>query len=240
MKRAWANFPAGRRGLPVRALCCLIAVMTLGGCEMMQRIPGWSGRSRVVEPVEYRPTNVHRKSDVLPLEIKRVAVLPISGMTDDPSLEAGEDALGPVLQAELEKTKRFEIVAVSPEEMQRLTGQAKWRPDEELPEGFFERLHTRTGCDAVLFCQLARYHAYPPLAVGWKLSLVQGAGPEILWSVDEVFDAGNPEVASGAKAYYTQHVRTETPPQDSETIMRAPTLFGQYSLNAVFGTLPRR
>jgi len=50
-ERAWANFPAGRRGLPVRALCCLIAVMTLGGCEMMQRIPGWSGRSRVVEPV---------------------------------------------------------------------------------------------------------------------------------------------------------------------------------------------
>jgi hypothetical protein len=214
--------------------------MTLTGCEMMQRIPGWTGRPSVVEPAEYRPTNVHRKSDVLPLEIKRVAVLPMSGMTDDPSLEAGEDVLGPVLQAELVKTKRFEIVAVSPDEMQRLTGQAKWRPDEELPEGFFERLRTRTGCDAVMFCQLGRYQAYPPLAVAWKLSLVQGAGPEILWSVDELFDAGNPEVAKGARTYYAQHVRIETPLQDSETILHAPTLFGQYSLDAVFETLPRR
>jgi hypothetical protein len=236
MKRAWANFPAGRRRLPVQALCGLIAAMTLAGCAM----PRWSRMTGMGEAAEYHPTNVHRKSDVLPQEIKRVAVLPISGMTDDPSLEAGEDALGPVLQAELEKTKRFEIVAISPEEMKRLTGQAKWRPDEELPEGFFERLHTRTGCDAVLFCQLARYHAYPPLAVGWKLSLVQGAGPEILWSIDEMFDAGNPEVASGARAYYTQHIRIEQPLQDSETILRAPALFGQYSLSAVFGTLPQR
>ena len=236
MKRAWVNFLAGRRRLPVRALCGLVAAMTLGGCAM----PRWSRVSGMGETAEYHPTNVHRKSDVLPLEIKRVAVLPMSGMTDDPSLEAGEDALGPVLQAELEKTKRFEIVAISPEEMERLTGQAKWRPDEELPEGFFERLHTRTGCDAVLFCQLTRYQAYPPLAVGWKLSLVQGTGPEILWSADEVLDAGNPEVAGGARAYYTQHIRIEAPLQDSETILRAPALFGQYSLNAVFGTLPRR
>lgn len=239
MKRAWANFLTGRRELPVRALCGLIVAMTLGGCAM-SRLPWMSGMPRLVAAPEYHPTNVHRKSDVLPLEIKRVAILPMSGMTDDPSLAVGEDALEPVLQAELEKTKRFEIVVVSREEMKRLTGQAKWRPDEELPEGFFERLHTRTGCDAVLFCQLARYHAYPPLAVGWKLSLVQGAGPEILWSIDEVFDAGNPEVASGARAYYTQHIRVEASTQESETILRAPTLFGQYSLNAVFGTLPRR
>ena len=237
MKRAWANFPAGGRNLPVRAVCALLAAMALGGCETMPQIPGFS---KVVETPEYRPTNIHRKSDVLPLEIKRVAILPISELTEDVSLGAGADALAPVLQAELEKTKRFEIVAVSPEEMERLTGQAKWRPDEPLPHDFLEQLHTRTGCDAVLFCELTRYNAYPPLIVGWKMSLVQGAGPEILWSVDEVFDAGNPEVASGAKAYYTQHIRIEAPLQESETIMRAPTLFGQYTLSAVFGTLPHR
>ena len=237
MKKAWANFLAGGGKGPAGAVCALLVVMTLGGCETMPQIPGFS---KVVEAPEYHPTNVHRKSEVLPLEIKRVALLPVSGMTEEVSLEAGADALAPVLQAELEKTKRFEIVVVSPEEMQRLTGQARCRPDEALPHDFFEQLHTRTGCDAVLFCQLTRYNAYPPLAVGWRMSLVQGAGPEILWSLDEVFDAGNPEVAGGARTYYTQHIRIEPPLQDSETILRAPTLFGQFSLNAVFGTLPRR
>lgn len=230
MKRAWANSP-------ICALCGLAVAMALGGCATMPQIPGLTGTAAAAE---YHPTNVHRKSDVLPLEIKRVAVLPVAGMTGDVSLDAGTDALGPVLQAELEKSKRFEIVPVSPEEMERLTGQARWRPDERLPHDFFEQMQTRTGCDAVMFCELTRYNAYPPLVVGWKLSLVQGTGPEILWSADEMFDAGNPEVAGGARTYYTQHIKVEAPLQDSETILRAPTLFGQYSLSSVFGTLPRR
>jgi hypothetical protein len=31
---------------------------------------------------------------------------------------------------------------------------------------FFERIHQVTACDEVLFCQLTRYRAYPPVAMG--------------------------------------------------------------------------
>jgi len=102
MKRAWANFPAVWRRLPARALCGLIVAMTLGGCAM----PRWSRMPGMGEAAEYHPTNVHRKSDVLPLEIKRVAVLPMSGMTDDPSLDAGEEKRRKANQKGRQRKKR--------------------------------------------------------------------------------------------------------------------------------------
>jgi hypothetical protein len=76
--------------------------------------------------------------------------------------------------------------------------------------------------------------------VGWKLTLVDKTGAEILWSADEVFDAGNPEVANGARAYYTQHIHGEAPLSDSGTILRAPSQFGEYSVSLLFSTLPDR
>jgi hypothetical protein len=100
---------------------------------------------------------------------------------------------------------------------------------------------------------LIRYQPYEPLAVGWKFNLVEE--PEtpndstlsskepayrILWSADEVFDAGDVEVANAARAYYAQHLRDEAPVSDSSIVLGSPTRFGQYTLNALFTTLPRR
>jgi len=155
------------------------------------------------------------------------------------------EALEPVLQSELEKTKRFEVVAVSGDQLRQLTGQAAWRADEPLPLDFFDRLQKATGCDAAMFCQVTRYQPYQPLAVGWKLSLASktaatNAQPQLLWSVDEVLDAGEPQVAKSARTYYLQHVHNEQSPADSGTILRSPSLFGRFTLSVLFGTLPDR
>src|SRR5207302_1143921 len=113
-----------------------------------------------------------------------------------------------------------------------------------------------TGCDAVMFCQLIRYQPYQPMAIGWKFSLVenpaapvaptpptgqgQEAGPLIVWSADEVFDASMPEVAKAARWYYLQHARTESPAADASTILASPSWFGQFSLSTLLATLPVR
>jgi hypothetical protein len=150
------------------------------------------------------------------------------------------DALTPILTTELEKTKRFEVVVLSTEQMKQLTGQGVWKTEDALPPDFFTRLRASTSCDGVMFSQITRYQAYQPLMVGWKLTLVDKTGAEILWSADEVFDAGNPEVANGARAYYTQHIHGEAPLSDSGTILRAPSQFGEYSVSLLFSTLPDR
>ena len=242
MKRAWLDCARRGRAWPLCRLAILWLVVVTAGCKSMQ-ISGYQlGPS-------YRPTNVYRRNDALPLEIKRVAVLPLSATSSTPLLEAGIEALEPVLYAELEKTKRFEVIPVSPEQLRQWTGQTAWRADELLPPDLFERLRQGTGCDAVLFSQLTRYQPYQPLAIGWKFSLIEkpeaavppGNGvPLILWSADEVLDAGDPEVTNAARAYYSQHLRNEAPLADASTVLSSPARFGQYTLGTLLGTLPQR
>ena len=159
-------------------------------------------------------------------------------------------ALEPLLYAELEKCKRFEVITVSPEDLRRWTGKSNWRADEPLPPDFFARVSDGTGCDAVLFCQLTRCQPYQPVAVGWKFGLVINPPPgplsaqemkdKILWCADEVLDAGEPGVSNAARDYYGQHLRNEQASADSSTILNSPARFGQYTLASLFATLPER
>ncbi len=201
----------------------------------------------------YKPANIYRQSEVMPPRVRRVAVLPLTTADSSALLMAGVENLETILRAELEKSERFEIIPVTGGQLREWTGQTIWKADDLLPLNFFRRLHEGTGCDAVLFCQLIRYQPYEPLAVGWKFSLVERwdtpkgstpdaktAGPQILWSADEVFDAGDVAVANAARSYYSQHLRNEAPAPDASTILGSPTRFGQYTLNALFGTMPDR
>ena len=66
----------------------------------------------------YHPSNVYRSSSWLPVEVRRVAVLPLTTtITSAPFLEAGVDTLEPLVYAELEKAKRFEVIPVTPKQM---------------------------------------------------------------------------------------------------------------------------
>jgi hypothetical protein len=251
MKRALPDKAAGRLRSTVGLLAGVLAIILLAGCEDLKdlraQIPGYETGGR------YQPVNFYRRSELLPVQLKRVAVLPLTAARSSEEQQAGVDALEPVLHLELEKSGAFEVISVSRDQLRQWTGEATRRSDEALPLDFFARLHERTGCDAVLFSQLTRYQAYQPVAVGWKFSLVLSGGTEgaemmppkkvaadILWSVDEVLDAGDPAVANSARAYYSQHLHNETPGSDSSMVLRSPTWFGQFSLNALLGTLPAR
>jgi hypothetical protein len=224
----------------------LILTLVIAGCDSIPKSLDELGP-------RYKPTNIYRQGEVLPLQIRRVAILPLTTPASTADLTAGVDDLETVLYAELEKSGRFEVIPVSAEQLREWTGQSAWRADEQLPLSFLEQVREGTGCDAVLFCQLIRYQPYEPLAIGWKFTLaergrppndltgtVRNAGLEILWSADEVFDAGDVSVANAARAYYSQHLRNEAPLSDSSTVLGSPSRFGQYTLNALFSTLPGR
>ncbi len=230
----------------IRVVCGLLLSLLVGGCYSMPKSLDDLGP-------RYKPTNIYRRSEFLPPQIRRVAVLPLTTPASSALLSAGVADLETVLYAELEKSGRFEVIPVSAEQLREWTGQSSWRADEQLPLNLLERLREGTGCDAVLFCQLIRYQPYEPLAIGWKFTLVdkgatakdsaaspRDAGLQILWSADEVFDGGDVGVANAARAYYSQHLRNEAPLSDSSTVLGSPSRFGQYTLNALFATLPGR
>jgi len=150
------------------------------------------------------------------------------------------DSLQPLLYGELEKAKRFEIIVVTPEQLQNWTGQRGWRADEQLPPDFFDRIREETGSQAVFFNQLTRYQPYQPVAVGWKMTLVFNKEHQIFWAADEVFDAGDDGVANAARAYEWDHIVTQSPLPDPNAILSSPSRFGQYTLHALLTTLPQR
>lgn len=189
---------------------------------------------------EHRPTNIYQASARLPQNVRRVAVLPVTVAAPDLTTEIGRDDLEPVLHAELRKANAFEIVVLSREELRGLTGRTEWTAKDELPLEFFERLRATTGCDAVMFCQLVHYRPHTPIAVGWDIKLVDSRKPQILWAIDEVFSAGDGATARAARQYYTKHVQTSGPLNDSWSMLESPRRFAQYTVNAVIATLPAR
>lgn len=229
----------------------LLAPFWLAGCASLH---GGANTPQLTAAVQdygpgYKPANVYRLASSLPARIRRVAVLPLTTSSGSSLLQDGTETLEPVLYAELEKCRRFEVVQVTGEQMHRLTGQSGWRTDEALPADFFTRVREATGCDAVLFSQLTRYQPYQPLATGWKFrlvetpnddSLAEGFPGRTLWSADELLDSGDPAVANSAREYYMQHLRNAGPAPDATTILSSPTRFGQYTLSTLLNTLPER
>lgn len=223
-------------------LAGLLVVLLLCGCRSL---PGLPPQVRDFGPA-YHPSNVYRRWPTLPVEVRRVALLPLAGTSTTADLQAGIDALEPLVYAELQKSKRFEVVLVTQVQMKQWTGQNLWRTDEQLPADLLQRVREGTDCDAILFCQLTRFQPYQPVSVGWKFSLIEnartlgGAVPQVIWSADEVLDAGDPEVATAARNYYAQHLRNEAASADPSTMLSSPARFGQYTLWTLFSTIPER
>jgi hypothetical protein len=186
----------------------------------------------------YEPSNVFQEEASLPPEIRRVAVLPLNAVDTTSEMEFGRNTLEPVLAGELFRLRRFETVVLSAEQLRRVTGQSHWNSNERFAEDFFERLREELGVQAVLLPELTRYRAHEPLAIGWRLKLVDAAEPRILWAIDEVFDARDPMVAAAARRHAQNHPETASSLADERAILGSPRRFGRYTASAVVATLP--
>ena len=187
----------------------------------------------------HRPDNIYKVAKALPRDLRRVAVLPLASVDNSAVLADGREALQPVLLGELQKTKRFEVVTIAPQVLRARTGRAVWSAGDSFPTNFFASLREVSACDAVLFAELTEYRAYAPVAVGWRLKLVDARTGFTLWAGDELFDARRPEVAAGAK----QHRSADRFPGETGSdwaVLHSPRWFAQYTVAQMFDTLPVR
>jgi hypothetical protein len=228
---------------------CLIAAWVVCGSE---NVPADGSAST-------RPANVYVSSPVLPAGLKRVVVLPLANEGSSQDLASGCETLAPVLQAQLVKAARFETVNADPNTLRGCTGKLSWTGDEVLPADFFSNLKNVYACDGVLFSQVTVFRASPPLAVGWRLKLVDASNGNILWAADEIFDAANLDEAKEAQQYeraqqphhnfaygvYTFaawciHVPVRSALDDQWNILNSPRYFGEYSAEKLLETMPQR
>jgi hypothetical protein len=212
----------------------LVACVLLSGCAA----PEWNVASLTPD---YHPDNVFLYAPGLSPDLKRVVMLPLACEDHRPDLEDGCEALSPILKAELVKSRKFEVVCASPEALQNAMGHPAWTGTEELPPEFFDSLREVYACDAVLFCQLTVFLPYPPLAVGWRLKLVNARTRQTLWATDELLDAGMQSVINGAEGYQRGgglHLFRDE--RDEWLMSHSFRRFGQYAAAQVLQTLPNR
>ena len=188
----------------------------------------------------FRPDNIFVYPPKLSLNLQRVAVLPIAAETAGSDLPEGCQTLTPVLWEQLVKTKKFEVVAVDAATLRSRTGQVNWTGGENLPPDFLAFLRREYGCDGVLFAELTAYRAYAPLAVGWRLKLVDARSGQIVWSVDELFDAARPGVFRAAQRIERPGFVMPFFHDENWVAVNSPQRFGRYSAAIVLETLPER
>jgi hypothetical protein len=216
-----------------RLLVSLLVLGLLSGCKT-------ASFSDPVVGAGYEPKNVYRWLNQLPVSVRRVAVLPTTCDTTQSDVQSGRDLLDSVIAEEFGKTRKFEIVTVSPEQLRVWTGRSNWRAEETLPPNLLKLLRQELDCDGVLFSRLTQYRAYPPLAVGLSLKLVEIEKAEFVWAVDEIFDASEPSVVNSARRYQLTREQLPAALADSRSILNSPSGFGRYAAQSVFQTLPAR
>jgi hypothetical protein len=194
----------------------------------------------VVGPA-YEPTNIHLATPKLPADVRRVAMLPLNVDTTNPDAVAVQETLGSILSQELSRAARFQVIQITARQLEQLTGRSTWNAEDKLPPNLFAALRAETGCDAVLFSRLTQFQPYPPLVIGWSLQLVSaGVESQILWTVDEVFDASRADVVNGARRFQQAQPQASPALADSRSIMNSPRRFGHYTMSLVLATLPSR
>ncbi len=218
-----------RRFRPLAPLAGIL--MLLAGCALPDPDDLVVGRS-------FRPSNVHVETRRLNPQLRRVLLLPLTSEAPGTPAADALPSVAETLRSELQRTRRFEVVQVTGDELLDLSGRSGWRAGEPLPPDLLARLREAHLCDAVLFAHLTRYQAYPPLAVGWQLKLVGCPTPQVLWECDETFDARDGEVVNGARRFQQSDQAVGRRPGDSRIILSSPRRFAAYAAATAFETLP--
>ena len=221
---------------PLRWFCTgIIACGFLAGCATS------SSFDQAVElKPGYSPNNVFQYTPVLPYDLKRVAVLPLACDQNRTDLLDGCAVMAPILQAELIKTKKFEVVPATREVLRSRTGHSTWTGAEILPSTFFDSLRDAYGCDGVLFCQITVFRPYPPLAIGWRMRLVDSRTRQTLWATDEILDAEHQTLPKDPMFYSLIEPYVEGDSHRGWPLLNSPREFGQYAAAQILATLPAR
>ena len=221
-----------------QAALMLTLASSLAGCKTASiKNPGI-----VVGPF-HKPANYSLANGAMPVEMRRVALLPLTSAMNTVEPQSGRQMLQKFLQAEIAKSGLFEVVYVPESKMEQLTGRPAWRMIDELPLDFIEQITREYDCQGVLFSHLTVYQPYPPLNIGWRMGLVylspESNNGSVVWEIDDVFNAGQKSVMNSARRNAIKNGLSD-PELDMEPgLLNSPRRFGRYTAEAVVATMSR-
>lgn len=184
----------------------------------------------------FAPQNVYAAGELDPA-VRLVAVLPFS--ESGAQIEFMPEAEQALVEA-LRRQGRFEVVQVSVADLDRVIGKTRIALRDEMPSDLRAYLQERLGADAVMQNEITAFRPYKPMVLGLQSRLVALPGGEILWSCDEILDAGNERVALGARKFSESELDQPYPLQSSYSSLLSPQRFAAYVGHTLYATLPPR
>lgn len=184
----------------------------------------------------YQPGNIYA-AERLPQNLRTVVVLPPH--TENlpfPFMESVYRELVTSLRAE----GRFQVITLPEEDLLDQINQLSLAPEDPLPDSLLRFLASRYKADAILNLHITAFRPYKPLVLGIRANLAALPSTTILWSCDEVFDAGNERVTRGARKFSEKQLEQAFPLQSSYSSLHSPRRFAAYVGHTLFQTLPPR
>lgn len=184
----------------------------------------------------YKPDNIY-SAESLPSGFKRVVVLPFSHQ------QLAHDMMPEVETAvinALRRQARFEIVQVASDELYQLLGNDNLTFDKPIPAKLLETMQTVYHADGILQTEITTFRPYKPILIGIKSRLFTSSANQVLWSCDELFDAGNEKIAMGARLFAEKELEQPYPLQSSYSALISPQRFASFVGQALFETIPPR
>mgnify|MGYP002633390587 CR=1 FL=1 len=181
------------------------------------------------------PGNVYTVGD-MPIDIKKVLYLPL---THRAGVELG-DGVSDALITALRRSGRFELVVLDHEALARMLPNATgFSVGSTVPSSLLQAAGEEYGVDAIMQVEVTQYRPYKPISLGFRGRLFTAEEAKVLWSIDEVFDAGQESVAIGARLYSERFVEQAFPLQSSYSSLFSPRRFVSYVGQVTFETLPK-
>lgn len=185
--RAWLERiagGAGTGGASVSAL--LIAGLASGGCLLAPRLE--------------MPALAHAEvaSDFETYTLRRVGLMPIAGLPDDPRLA---ESFRAALQSELSRSAPYELVTLTDLQLEAVDDSEPYLRGAYQPRTILELSH-RYQLDGLLFPTVTQQRNFPPQELGVVLDLVATETGLAVWSARLYLDANDPDVVTGLKVYY--------------------------------------
>jgi hypothetical protein len=167
--------------------------------------------------------------------VRRVVLMPVwAGAGTAPEAVA---ALDEVVLAALQRQNRFEIVPFARDECRRRYLSDALSASGVLPADLLDSLKREHAADAVVFVDLTVYHAYRPIALGFRGKLASIDGTHLLWTFDNLFASDDPAVANAARRHFVNRDRS-VPTDLTAVVLQSPSKFAAYAASAMFATLP--
>jgi Peptidoglycan-synthase activator LpoB len=185
------------------ALCFILSLgITLAGCS------------------QHRLSMSHREVSKNLSTIKSVCLVELQNKTSYPQIS---DDVTESLNQSLQKKQCFTLSLLKQTD-------AAWKALEVKPDSAYtlEQLmtaHKLLGTDALLIGTITSYSPYPRMAMGLQLKLVDLRTGQVVWAIQQIWDAADKATQERIKRYFDQQLRTDFSPIGEQLATLSPINF---------------